>query len=145
MGFPGGAVIKSPKGRRCGVSPWVRKIPWRKWQPTPVSLPRKSHGWEAWWATVHGVAKSRTWLSDWAHTCARTHTHKPTNPRSSMNRELKKHEETYITAHHNQVVLKPLTKRKVLKAARKNTYTHIIYRGTKTSMILDLEICTRRQ
>ena len=25
--------------------PWVRKIPWRrKWQPTPVSLPGKSHG-----------------------------------------------------------------------------------------------------
>ena len=25
--------------------PWVRKIPWRrKWQPTPVFLPRKSHG-----------------------------------------------------------------------------------------------------
>ena len=26
-------------------SPWSRKIPWRrKWQPTPVFLPRKSHG-----------------------------------------------------------------------------------------------------
>jgi len=24
---------------------WVRKIPWRrKWQPTPVFLPRESHG-----------------------------------------------------------------------------------------------------
>ena len=24
--------------------PWVRKIPWRrKWQPTPVFLPGKSH------------------------------------------------------------------------------------------------------
>ena len=22
----------------------------------------------AWWATVHGVPKSQTWLSDWAHT-----------------------------------------------------------------------------
>ena len=30
---------------RCGFSPWVRKIPWRrKWQPTPVFLPGKSHG-----------------------------------------------------------------------------------------------------
>ena len=28
-----------------GFDPWVRKIPWRKeWQPTPVFLPRKSHG-----------------------------------------------------------------------------------------------------
>ena len=26
-------------------SPWVRKTPWsRKWQPTPVFLPGKSHG-----------------------------------------------------------------------------------------------------
>ena len=25
--------------------PWVGKIPWRRaWQPTPVSLPRESHG-----------------------------------------------------------------------------------------------------
>ena len=31
--------------RRCGFNPWVGKIPWRrKWQPTPVFLPEKSHG-----------------------------------------------------------------------------------------------------
>ena len=31
--------------RRCGLDPWVRKIPWRrKWQPTPVFLPEASHG-----------------------------------------------------------------------------------------------------
>ena len=31
--------------RRPGFDPWVGKIPWRrKWQPTPVSLPGKSHG-----------------------------------------------------------------------------------------------------
>ena len=30
--------------RRPRFSPWVRKIPWRrKWQPTPVFLPGKSH------------------------------------------------------------------------------------------------------
>ena len=30
---------------RCGFGPWVRKNPWRrKWQPTPVFLPGKSHG-----------------------------------------------------------------------------------------------------
>ena len=30
---------------RPGFDPWVGKIPWRrKWQPTPVLLPRKSHG-----------------------------------------------------------------------------------------------------
>ena len=31
--------------RRHGFNPWVRKILWRKkWQPTPVFLPGKSHG-----------------------------------------------------------------------------------------------------
>ena len=31
--------------RRCKFDPWVGKIPWsRKWQPTPVFLPRKCHG-----------------------------------------------------------------------------------------------------
>ena len=30
---------------RPGFDPWVGKIPWRrKWQPTPVFLPGKSHG-----------------------------------------------------------------------------------------------------
>ena len=30
--------------RRRRFDPWVRKIPWsRKWQPTPVFLPEKSH------------------------------------------------------------------------------------------------------
>ena len=28
--------------------PWVGKIPWRrKWQPTPVFLPGKPHGWRS--------------------------------------------------------------------------------------------------
>ena len=31
--------------KRCGFDPWVGKIPRRrKWQPTPVFLPEKSHG-----------------------------------------------------------------------------------------------------
>ena len=31
---------------RLGFNPWVGKISWRrKWQPTPVFLPGKSHGW----------------------------------------------------------------------------------------------------
>ena len=38
----------------------------RKWQPTPVLLPGESQGQRAWWASVYGVAQSRTrlkWLS----------------------------------------------------------------------------------
>jgi len=44
---------------------WVRKIPWRrKWQPTPVLFLGESHGGKSLVGTVHGVAKSRTRLSD---------------------------------------------------------------------------------
>ena len=44
--------------------PWVGRIPWRREQPpTPVfwvnSMVRGT-----WWSTIHGVAKSRTQLSD---------------------------------------------------------------------------------
>ena len=40
-------MVKNPsaKCRRCRFDPWVGNIPWRrKWQPTPVFLPGKSHG-----------------------------------------------------------------------------------------------------
>ena len=40
----------------------------RKWQPTPTLLPRKFHGRRSLvQATVHGVAKSRTRLSDFTY------------------------------------------------------------------------------
>ena len=45
VGFPGGTSGKEPacQCRRCGLSPWVGKIPLRRaWQPTPVFLPRES-------------------------------------------------------------------------------------------------------
>ena len=62
--------------RRCGFSPWVRKMPWRrKWQPTPVFLPGESRGQRSLAGyTVHGVAKSQTRLS--AYACTHTHTHR---------------------------------------------------------------------
>ena len=34
----------------------------RKWQTTPVFLPGESHGQRSWWATVHGLIKSREGL-----------------------------------------------------------------------------------
>ena len=47
------------------IPAWVRKIPWRgEWPPTPVFLPGKSYGQRGLAATVHGVAKSWTRLSD---------------------------------------------------------------------------------
>ena len=55
--FPGAFGL----GRAPGFSPWVGKIPWRrKWQPTPVLLPGKFHGWRS--LAVYGIAKSQTQL-----------------------------------------------------------------------------------
>ena len=52
MGFPGDLVVKKKQPtcqymshKRCKFDPWVRKIPWRrKWPPTLIFLPGKSHG-----------------------------------------------------------------------------------------------------
>ena len=44
--------------------PWVEKIPWiRKWHPQYSCLENPMDG-GAWWAAVHGVARSQTRLSD---------------------------------------------------------------------------------
>ena len=53
------------KCKRVRFDPWVRKIPWsRKWHPTLVFLPEKSHG--QWSLAVYSpwVAKSQTRLSN---------------------------------------------------------------------------------
>ena len=78
MGFPGGSDGKEPackKKKIClqcgrpGFNPWIRKIPWRrKWQPTLVLLPGKSHrqrslaGYSPW------GCKSQTRLSNFTFT-----------------------------------------------------------------------------
>ena len=63
-------LIKNPPANVFDL--WVRNIPWRTaWQPTPVFLPENPMDRGAWWATVHGITKSWTWLSDLAcmHAC----------------------------------------------------------------------------
>ena len=54
-GFPGDSVVKTHANAGREFHPWVKKIPQRrKWQPTPVFLPGKSHrqgrlaGYSAW-------------------------------------------------------------------------------------------------
>ena len=49
-GLPGGSSGKEPAFRcwrykRCGLNPWVRKIPWKRaWQTPPTFLPGGSQG-----------------------------------------------------------------------------------------------------
>ena len=50
-------------GKRHGIDTRVRKILWkRKWQPLQYSCLENPMNREVWWATVHMVAKSQTWL-----------------------------------------------------------------------------------
>ena len=58
-GFPGGSAVKnlsaSAGDARCGLDPWVGKIPWRrKEQSAPAFLPGKFHG-------QRSLAGYRTW------------------------------------------------------------------------------------
>ena len=71
-GFPGGNNGKelTCQCRRCKrhrFDPWVRKIPWRRaWQPLQYSCLENPMDTGAWWATVHGVAKSQTRLKQFS-------------------------------------------------------------------------------
>ena len=65
-----------------GFDPWVGKIPWRrKWQPTPLLLPGKSHGrrslvgsspWGRWvghnWVTLLSLFTFIHWKRKWQPT-----------------------------------------------------------------------------
>ena len=54
---------------RPGFDPWVGKILWgRERLPTPAFWPGEFHRLYI----VHGVTKSRTWLSDWSELNVRT-------------------------------------------------------------------------
>ena len=58
---------------RPGFNLWIGKIPWsRAWQPIPVFLPGESPQTGAWQATVHGVTKSQTDLTEQLSTAHRT-------------------------------------------------------------------------
>ena len=51
------SACQGRRHKRCGFDPRVGKIPWRrKWQPTPVFLPGKSHG-----------QRSRAGFNPWGH------------------------------------------------------------------------------
>ena len=66
MEEPGG--LQSMGSRRVGYD-WATSLSlftlmhWkRRWQPTPVFLPENPRDGGAWWAAVHEVTQSRTWL-----------------------------------------------------------------------------------
>ena len=66
VGLLSAQMVKNPPSMQEIHAPSLgQKIPWRREQPTPVFLPGEVHGQNrAWLATIHGVEKSRTWLSN---------------------------------------------------------------------------------
>ena len=62
--------------RRPGFDPWVGNIPGGG-NGNPLQYPCLENPMDrgAWWATVHGVAKTMAWLSTQTHTHTHTHTH----------------------------------------------------------------------
>ena len=78
--FPGGSVGKEfacntedcLQCRRPRFDPWVEKIVWRrKWQPTPVLLPEKSHG-------ERSLVGYSPWVIRVGHSLATKHHHHKT-------------------------------------------------------------------
>ena len=70
MGFPGGSVVKNPLANAGDLSsfpPGPGRSP-GEGTGNPLQYPCLETPMErgVWWATVHGVAKSWTWLSNWA-------------------------------------------------------------------------------
>ena len=71
--------VRNPPANALGFDPWVGKIPWRrKWQPTPVFLPGKSHGQRnltgySPWGHKESDMTEHTYV--YAHTHTHTHTH----------------------------------------------------------------------
>ena len=62
-------MVKSlPAVRETGFDPWVRKVPWiRKWQPTPVFVPGKSHGWRSLEGYSLWVYSKESDMAEWLH------------------------------------------------------------------------------
>ena len=66
MGFPGGSAVKNPPAMQ---ETWVWSLGWEDLQEEGMATQSSILAWRIpmdrgdWGATVHGVAKSRTWLS----------------------------------------------------------------------------------
>ena len=65
-GFSGSSVVKNPSAKQeTHFDLWVGKIPWtRQWHPLQYSCLGNPMDRGDWWATVRGVPKSQTQLSN---------------------------------------------------------------------------------
>ena len=78
MGFPGGSEVKAPACNLgdLGSIPGLGRFPGKgNGNPVQYSCLENPMDRGAWWATVHGVTKSWTRLSDFTFTFRRKYTH----------------------------------------------------------------------
>ena len=63
MDFPGGSEVRVSA---CDMETWVRSLDWGEGNGNPLQYSCLENPMDRgdWWATVHGVAKSGTQLSD---------------------------------------------------------------------------------
>ena len=69
-GFPGGSEVKASacNAEDLGSIPGSGRSPAeRNGNPLQYSCVENPMDGGTWWATIHGVTKSRTWLSDFTH------------------------------------------------------------------------------
>ena len=74
-GFPGGSDGKASAcsaGDPGSIPGLGRSTGEGNGNPLQYSCLENSMDWGAWWATVHGVAKSQTWLSNFTHSLTQT-------------------------------------------------------------------------
>ena len=65
IGLPGGLVVKNPPAMR---ETGVHSLGWDHLLEKGTATHSRTLAWKIPWATVHGVAKSRTWLNDFTFT-----------------------------------------------------------------------------
>ena len=69
LGLPGGPVVNAcHAGDACSIPESGRCLGEGNGNPLQYFCLENSMDRGAWWATVHGMIKSQTWLSDWART-----------------------------------------------------------------------------
>ena len=102
LGLPGWLsgyriCLRCRRPRRWGLSPWVRKIPWRrKWKPTPVFWPGEFHGLQSLRCCKESDVTERLSLSlSTQTTAALNRKNNPPldlikNPKTSINRRINK-------------------------------------------------------
>ena len=116
----------------------VRKMTWRRiCQPTPLFFPGEACGRGAWWATVHGVTKSWTWLKQLSmHAWDAKNWNLLRNRRNNSNFNLLFYNVKYYHSHNQILIDRNLT---VLK--KRDMHTSNVLTGNLNDLSFLMAFC----